>query len=869
MYFSESTYFVWIENHQILPMLKRGRLIFTFLIVSCRLLTPIESFSQEYVNGNLITDSILSNGALAPSGTFWSQIQPPNISNGTLSGTDTRRSIIDDFTIPQGQFWKINRLDCYSYCTGYTGNNAPFDSLMIRIFKNDPRLPNVSPLWGDFQTNRFSSGSFSKIYRVGSTFDTSRKVWEIRGLMDTTLGEGRYWIEWILGRTPNTPTNAVPFSTIKNQPDIPGSNALIHDLSANTFTPITDQGSGYNQDMHFKLQYANVFPAACSGLPSPGKTISELKYACPGQRFRLSVAKNPLITGLNYVWQISPDSINWTNITGAGDFYLDTSQVNATYYRCLVSCANNTGISIPVKVEMQSFNFTSQPSNIAGSCGEQAMIRSTINSSSPVSKFQWQWKDGAGTWTDLSNSLVIKGSNSNELTFLKLNDSLNSRQLRLAITNICGSQLLSNPATLQVTVPKTNITKDSILICEASGRLEVTGSRSLLDSFNSTISGSGKLIRDTLRAGVTDTISVTSIPVGARITGISVKLNIRHSYIGDLSINLKSPNGKVINLLYYLNGSGGAASPNGFINTIISSHGSKKTSEGSNPYTDFFKADLQDPNGNPDFPIGPSVLPPNSIQWEDLLDSANGNWILGVYDGFTGDLGRLDRWSLLFTYSKENEAEWSGSATGSIFKDSAATQPLGVNETARAVYVKPTVNSSYIANLIHPDCQGSVPDTAYVIQRNKIIPVFNPIPDICAGDTFSLPLVSLNGIRGNWSPAVNNRTTTTYTFVASEDSGNCVLSASMTVSVINCNNSQLQIFPNPATGGMINLDIPSTSKNGQLILFSSSGSKVIEIQCKEEINFKINSKGLPSGMYLLLHLSDKGKKISSAKIIIP
>jgi hypothetical protein len=46
-----------------------------------------------------------------------------------------------------------------------------------------------------------------------------------------------------------------------------------------------------------------------------------------------------------------------------------------------------------------------------------------------------------------------------------------------------------------------------------------------------------------------------------------------------------------------------------------------------------------------------------------------------------------------------------------------------------------------------------------------VIPAFVPIGPICAGSSLSpLPTVSLNGIAGTWSPALNNQQTTTYTF---------------------------------------------------------------------------------------------------------
>jgi len=88
-------------------------------------------------------------------------------------------------------------------------------------------------------------------------------------------------------------------------------------------------------------------------------------------------------------------------------------------------------------------------------------------------------------------------------------------------------------------------------------------------------------------------------------------------------------------------------------------------------------------------------------------------------------------------------------------------------------------------------------------------PQFSPIPPICQGDNFSLPVVSNNGIIGSWSPAVNNQQTTLYTFtpVANE----CATSATMTVEVIP---KQMPIFtPISYICAGDELALPSTSDN--------------------------------------------------------
>ncbi|MEI9957176.1 MAG: proprotein convertase P-domain-containing protein [Ferruginibacter sp.] len=46
----------------------------------------------------------------------------------------------------------------------------------------------------------------------------------------------------------------------------------------------------------------------------------------------------------------------------------------------------------------------------------------------------------------------------------------------------------------------------------------------------------------------TNTIAVAGVPNGATVTGLSVRLSITHTYVSDLVIVLKAPNGQIFNL---------------------------------------------------------------------------------------------------------------------------------------------------------------------------------------------------------------------------------------------------------------------------------------------------------------------------------
>ena len=63
----------------------------------------------------------------------------------------------------------------------------------------------------------------------------------------------------------------------------------------------------------------------------------------------------------------------------------------------------------------------------------------------------------------------------------------------------------------------------------------------------------------------------------------------------------------------------------------------------------------------------------------------------------------------------------------------------------------------------------------------NIDPVFDSVSPICSGDSFALPTISENGISGTWSPAIDNTSTTAYTFTPS--TGTCATTSTMTVVV--------------------------------------------------------------------------------------
>ncbi|OYU79723.1 MAG: mucin 2, oligomeric mucus/gel-forming [Flavobacterium sp. BFFFF1] len=113
-----------------------------------------------------------------------------------------------------------------------------------------------------------------------------------------------------------------------------------------------------------------------------------------------------------------------------------------------------------------------------------------------------------------------------------------------------------------------------------------------------------------------------------------------------------------------------------------------------------------------------------------------------------------------------------------------------------------------------PDAgQCALPTTLTIaVNTPTTVPLFNGIPAICFGDTLSpLPLTSINGITGSWAPALNNTTTTTYTFTPTI--GECALTTTLTITVNALQTPTFNAVPAICSGDALSA-LPTTSLNG-------------------------------------------------------
>lgn len=146
--------------------------------------------------------------------------------------------------------------------------------------------------------------------------------------------------------------------------------------------------------------------------------------------------------------------------------------------------------------------------------------------------------------------------------------------------------------------------------------------------------------------------------------------------------------------------------------------------------------------------------------------------ILSITDQFSTCIGKT---AILSATSNIGTIQW--------FNSENATEPIaqGNNFETPALFE----NTTYWINAINGSCVSQ--KTPIIVEIHPIIiPEFVPVAAICKDEQIApLPLVSLNGITGSWSPDLNTSVTTTYIFTP--DVGQCAENYGMTIIVNSIN----------------------------------------------------------------------------------
>jgi subtilisin-like proprotein convertase family protein len=143
----------------------------------------------------------------------------------------------------------------------------------------------------------------------------------------------------------------------------------------------------------------------------------------------------------------------------------------------------------------------------------------------------------------------------------------------------------------------------------------------------------------------TSTISVADDETVLKVT---VRMNITHTYTGDLDITLISPSGTRVLLVADEGGSG-----NNFTETVFDDDAATSITAGSAPFTGSYQ---------PEEPLAAMIG-----------ESSPGDWTLEIVDDAGGDTGSLDNWALILTYPAEACGPSAACGQHSLVADSCST----------------------------------------------------------------------------------------------------------------------------------------------------------------------------------------------------
>jgi len=385
--------------------------------------------------------------------------------------------------------------------------------------------------------------------------------------------------------------------------------------------------------------------------------------------------------------------------------------------------------------------FTTQPANTTISCGGNATFTVAASGSAPL--FTWQFRTSpTAAWQELPNGGVVSGATTATLTLTNVPTTWNGYEIRSILRGPCTGVTPGNAAILTVNPVQTNVSPASAVICRGDlQRLTITNFASTSAPMTSTFTSTDvpKAIPDANAAGTSSNLTVSGLPAGATITGLAVKFTIaNHTWPGDVAVALRTPNGQVLNLDYYISGTGFGPG-NGMVNTVISSAGTVALSASASPtFTGTFRADRA---GAAD--ASTTGMPVTTTLWASLYGAAAGTYTLACRDSYGGDVGTLTAWSVDVTYviPSYGEGVWTATpaAAGTMFLDAAGLVPY--NGTLEdTIFVRPTVNTVYSVffnSTISPctSAPAQVPVTVGVPIANLSVPA---TVATCVGNGFTL-----------------------------------------------------------------------------------------------------------------------------------
>ena len=550
----------------------------------------------------------------------------------------------------------------------------------------------------------------------------------------------------------------------------------------------------------------------CAGVENPGNTIASYDTVCLGGTTNLSL-QNTLSLGQSYRWETSATGLtgSWLPITGAvNPNYIATITQSQTYFRCVVKCSAAVGSTDSTISSVILIMGVTQPILTTTTAITLCGSRSTVLTASATSgTIKWFTAQIGGTAVAIGSSFVTPIINTNTTYFVSSsNGDCESPRSEVILTVApVPSPVVINPSDSAIICPTPNITEISVtgglmpdgsqapvtwspvayLYRDAAATIPyVAGSSTTVVYCKPPTSANNTVLTYIASAGTTCTIADT---VNLLVRNLNPSVSIVHTPAGP-----QCDSTTIIFTATPVNGSSPAFSPayQWFVNGISVTTGYVA---GLNVIR-FPDALLSTPYLRNGDIVKCVMLPhPSIVLCNQTFATSNSDTLVflpNVKDSVSLSSSNNPiclGWPVTFTATPILNG--GVNPRFQFFVNGIAQTSISTTNTYTTSSI---TNGQIITVKMYSGLQCTSPNPA---TSNAIVatianintPIFTQVPSVCIGGTYTLPIVSNNGITGTWSPALNNSVTTTYTFTPTQ--GLCANTTTMTVSV---NSSTLPTF---------------------------------------------------------------------------